>query len=63
MAKAKPSDDSIRVARIAFGRLDASVKALTKLACITLGLRKASDYPHSLTKLLLQAAHQHNTRT
>lgn len=63
MAKQKPSDESVRVARIAFGRLDASVKTLLSLACSTLGLRRASDYPHNQTHLLLQAAHQRNTQT
>lgn len=63
MKHAKPSPESINVARIAFGRLDASVGYLTRLACEALGLRKVSDYPHSPTRLLLQAAHQRNTRT
>lgn len=63
MKRAKPSDESVRVARIAFGRLDASVKTLMTIACTDLGLRKASDFPYSPTRLLLQAAHQHTTRT
>ena len=63
MKRATPSPDSISVARIAFGRLDASVGTLTRLSCEAMGLRKASDYPFGPTKLLLQAAHQRNTRT
>lgn len=63
MKRVKPSDESIRLARIAYGRLNASVKTLLSLACSTLGLRKASDFPHNPTHLLLQASHQHSTRT
>lgn len=63
MKKVPPSDDSVRLARIAFGKLNASVAWLVREACYTLGLRKASDFPHSQTHLLLQAAHQKNTRT
>lgn len=63
MKKVPPSDDAVRLARIAFGNLNASVGWLMREACYTLALRKASDFPHSATHLLLQAAHQKNTRT
>lgn len=61
--KIPPSDESVRLARIAFGRLDFSVTQCLNRAASMLGLRKPSDYPHSPTRLLLQASHQANTKT
>jgi hypothetical protein len=63
MKKAPPSPESVQLARIAFGQLTASPGTLITSALPRLGLRKLSDWPYSKTRLLLQAAHQVNTRT
>lgn len=63
MATAKASPESVRLAKLAFGRPNWSEARVLSYAASMLGLRNPSDYPHSPTRLLLQAAHQANTRT
>lgn len=63
MATVNASPESVRLAKIAFGRPNWSEARVLSRAASMLGLRKASDYPYSPTRLLLQATHQVNTRT
>jgi hypothetical protein len=57
-----PSPDSVKVARDAFRMPGAPERRLVSHA---LGVMKTSrrHWPYSLTRLLLQAAHQVNTNT
>lgn len=63
MDKAPPSPDSIKVARDAFRMPSSNEGRLVSYALGVLKLPKLSAWPYSKTRLLLQAAHQVNTRT
>jgi hypothetical protein len=63
MDKAPPSTDAVKVARDAFRMSAASEQKLVSYALGVMKLRNLASWPYSKTRLLLQAAHQVNTKT